>query len=60
MESKKQAERQAELTRIVALRGCGHVAAFRSVEELLRGRERCPVCARQPYEELEATAEARA
>lgn len=39
------AEKQAELTRIVALRGCGHVAAFASVEELLRGKDRCPLCA---------------
>lgn len=34
------------LSRIVALRPCGHVAAFASVEELLRGQSRCPQCER--------------
>ncbi len=37
-------ERQGELSRIVALRGCGHVAAFRSFAELLREKHRCPIC----------------
>jgi hypothetical protein len=32
------------LTRIVALRPCGHIAAFASVQELLQGQHRCPQC----------------
>lgn len=42
--SELRTEEQAGLTRIVALRPCGHVAAFRSVPELLQGQARCPLC----------------
>ena len=39
--------KQAELTRIVAVRGCGHVAAFPNFAALVQGKDRCPICAAQ-------------
>jgi hypothetical protein len=53
-----EAGKQGELSRIVAVRGCGHIAAFPNYEELVWGKDRCPICEAQAKAPAGVTGEA--